>query len=137
MMAIVLKKPDSARARPSTLINSDSDYKSIFSLDTPIDVYLKAIQIIKITENFLKSDACFKALDRKEITNIKFYVARHATVLALKNPHDIVSALHELGTAGISNELLNESTKFVYEAYSKLGGNDQVAKGSELVKEIL
>jgi hypothetical protein len=42
MMAIILLKPDSARARPSTLINSDSEYKKIFSLDMPIDVYLKS-----------------------------------------------------------------------------------------------
>ena len=45
MMATVLLKPDSARARPSTLINSDTEYKKIFSLDLPIDIYLKVIQI--------------------------------------------------------------------------------------------
>ena len=42
MMAIMLLKPDSARARPSTLINSDVEYRKIFSLDKPIDIYLKA-----------------------------------------------------------------------------------------------
>lgn len=47
MMAITLLKPDSARARPSTLLNSDKDYKAIFSLDKSIDIYLKVIQIIK------------------------------------------------------------------------------------------
>ena len=72
MMAITLLKPDSARARPSTLINSEIDYRKIFSLDTPIDVYLKVLLIIKAVESYLKPENCAKELERKEITNIKY-----------------------------------------------------------------
>lgn len=71
MMAIILQKPDSARARPSTLINSDAEYKKIFSLAKPIDIYLKVVQIMKAVETFLKPENCNIDLERKTITNIK------------------------------------------------------------------
>lgn len=58
MMAIVLLKPDSARARPSTLINSNTEYHKIFSRSIPIDVYLKVIYIMKSTENYLRPAVC-------------------------------------------------------------------------------
>jgi hypothetical protein len=55
---VFLQKPDSARARPSTLINSDFEYRKIFSLYKPIDIYLKAVQIMKAVETFLKPENC-------------------------------------------------------------------------------
>jgi hypothetical protein len=137
MMAIILKKPDSARARPSTLINSDNEYKKIFSLDLPIDVYLKCIQIVKAVESYLKPDVCQKNIERKVITNIKYYVSMVVAIKLLDSKENMIDKLHELTNINISTELLSDATETVLKAYEDLGATDQVAKGTELVKILL
>ena len=137
MMAIMLLKPDSARARPSTLINSDMEYKKIFSLDKPIDIYLKAIQIMKATETYLKPENCEIQLERKTITNIKFYVAMIASIRLAGSSQEIEKKISELPNVEVSNEILSDSLQMVLDKFNELGATDQVAKGSALVAKLL
>ena len=137
MMTIILFRPDSARARPSTLINSDSEYKKIFSLDINIDTYLKVILIIKATESFLKNDSTYYSPDAKTTTNIKYYVAMVAAIKFLKTKDDILLALSSVSHIDISDDIFNESIEVVLRNYEMLGGDDQVAKGASLTPAIL
>jgi hypothetical protein len=137
MMAITLLKPDSARARPSTLINSDTEYKKIFSLDKPIDIYLKTIQIMKSVEFFLKPENCYIQLERKIITNIKFYVAMVVSIKLVGGAMNIENNLAQLPKVDISKEILKESMKIVLDEFNLLGATDQVAKGPVLVGKLL
>ncbi|PPD17444.1 MAG: hypothetical protein CTY24_14905, partial [Methylobacter sp.] len=137
MMAIMLLKPDSARARPSTLINSDVEYRKIFSLDKPIDIYLKAIQIMKAVETFLKPEICEVQLERKTITNIKFYVAMMTTIKIAGSSQEMEKKLSELPNVEVTNEILSDSLNKVLEKFNELGATDQVAKGSALVANLL
>lgn len=137
MMAIILLKPDSARARPSTLINSDVEYKKIFSLDIPIDVYLKVIQIIRKVEQYFKPEFCGLELERKHITNIKYYVAMVVGIKLADGKVDLIGRLAKIPTINISDEILKESLMLVISKFDELGGTDQVAKGSDLVVELL
>lgn len=137
MMAITLLKPDSARARPSTLINSDSEYKKIFSLDKPIDIYLKAVQIMKAVESFLKPENCNIDLERKTVTNIKFYVAMVVTLELTQDKNDIENKLALIPSVNVSSEILHESLDLVVKEFNVLGASDQVAKGSVLVSKLL
>ena len=137
MMAIMLLKPDSARARPSTLINSDVEYRKIFSLDKPIDIYLKAIQIIKAVETYLKPENCEIQLERKTITNIKFYVAMVASIKIAGSSQEIEQKLSELPNVDLSSEVLNQSLQQVLAEFNELGATDQVAKGPALVAKLL
>lgn len=137
MMAIMLLKPDSARARPSTLINSDVEYKKIFSLDKPIDIYLKAIQIMKAVESYLKIENCDIQLERKTIANIKFYVAMMVGIKLADSSHEVEKKLSELPNVDASKEILNESLQQVLTNFNSLGATDQIAKGSVLVAKLL
>ena len=137
MMAIMMLKPDSARARPSTLINSDVEYKKIFSLDKKIDIYLKAIQIMKATETYLKPENCETQLERKTITNIKFYVAMIASIKLAGSSQEIEKKFSELPNVEVPNEILSDSLQTVLERFNELGATDQVAKGSALVAKLL
>ncbi|WP_288739449.1 AIPR family protein [uncultured Rheinheimera sp.] len=137
MMAIILLKPDSARARPSTLINSDIEYKKIFSLDKPIDIYLKAIQIMKAVETYLKPEICEIQLERKTITNIKFYVAMVASIKIAGSSQAVEQKLSELPNVDLTNEILTESLRQVLAEFEELGATDQVAKGPTLVAKLL
>ncbi|ALS98326.1 AIPR family protein [Lacimicrobium alkaliphilum] len=137
MMAIMLLKPDSARARPSTLINSDVEYKKIFSLDKPIDIYLKAIQIMKAVETHLKPENSEIQLERKTITNIKFYVAMVASIKTAGSSQDIEQKISDLPNVDLTSEILNESLQQVLAEFDGLGATDQVAKGPALVAKLL
>lgn len=136
MMTIVLFRPDSARARPSTLINADNEYKKIFSLDINIDTYLKVILIIKATETYLKNDAGPDVTDAKMITNIKYYVAMVAAIIYLKTKTDILNKLASVSQIAIPYEIFSESLTIVLKNYHALGGDDQVAKGGALTPAI-
>ena len=137
MMAITLLKPDSARARPSTLINSDTEYRKIFSLDLPIDIYLKTVQIMKAVENFLKPENCGQELERKTITNIKYYVAMIVSIKYVGGKEDIGKRLNAIPSVNLTNEVLQEALTCVLDEFNSLGATDQVAKGSELVTKLL
>lgn len=137
MMATTLLKPNSARARPSTLINSDMEYRKIFSLDSPIDIYLKVIQIMKIVEIYLKAENCGVELERKTITNIKYYVAMLVSIGLAESKDDLATKLSALPAIIIAKELLAESLKKVLQEFNNLGATDQVAKGSDLVGKLL
>jgi hypothetical protein len=137
MMAITLLKPDSARARPSTLINSDTEYRKIFSLDLPIDIYLKAVQIMKAVEHFLKPENCGQELERKTITNIKYYVAMVVSIKYVGGKDDIGGGLANIPSVDLSNDLLKEALVCVLDDFNDLGATDQVAKGSELASKLL
>ena len=137
MMAITLLKPDSARARPSTLINSDVEYRKIFSLDMPIDVYLKTIQIMKCAELYLKPENCKIEIERKTIANIKFYVAM-IVALKLVGSRDMINEkLSAIPYVNISPEILHASLELVLQTFKKLGQTDQVAKGPKLLQQLL
>ena len=137
MMATILLKPDSARARPSTLINSDTEYRKIFSLDFPIDIYLKVIQIMKAVEIYLKPDNCGHELERKTITNIKYYVAMMVSIGLAESKNDIFDKISALPSISITSDLLATSLKTVLKEFNQLGATDQVAKGSELIGKLL
>lgn len=136
MMAVVLLRPDSARARPSTLINSENEYKNIFSLDRPIDVYLKVIQLMKTIEHFLRPDVCNRALERKTITNIKYYLAMVVGARIVEAEEDISNKLANVNSINPSKQLLEEALDQVLESYTRLGASDTIAKGPKL-KECL
>lgn len=137
MMAITLLKPDSARARPSTLINSTMEYRKIFSLDYPIDVYLKVVQIMKAIEQYLKPDVCGIELERKTITNIKFYVAMMVAIDIAGAKDNMVEKMSGIPSIEIPSETMERSLKLVLDKFNGLGGTDQVAKGPLLVGALL
>lgn len=137
MMSITLLKPDSARARPSTLLNSEKEYRKIFSLDTPIDVYLKVVQIMKGVENFLKPDVCGVGLERKDITNIKFYVAMLVGITLAEGKEDITNKLAILPKVEIQDDVLINALNETYEKFKELGATDQIAKGPNLLAALL
>ena len=133
MMAMVLLRPDQARARPSTLLNSDAEYKKVFSLDMPIDIYLKVIQIMRAVEWHLKSVED----DRKTITNIKYYVAMAYVIGITGGKDNIVAQLTNITQIVIDPDILAAATAEVKALYEAGGANDQVAKGSELATKLL
>jgi hypothetical protein len=74
IMAIALGEPNSAPARPSSLLKSDAEYRRAFSPDYPIDIFLQVVKWMRLVDDFLAS----KALASAERNNLKYHLANFA-----------------------------------------------------------
>jgi hypothetical protein len=129
-MAILLRRPNDARARPSSLLKDDKDYASVFNEDYLIDVYLACARVIRAVEEFLKEpEAQAEPRDRN---NLRFYVALAAVQIALADGAPRADRVRTLGTQAIPRGALVHATQAVKAEYEGLGGGDTVAKGALL-----
>ena len=91
VMAILLGRPNDARALPSTLLKTDKDSENVFDPDYPLSAYLRAVEILKAVEQFLREHT--DQLSPKEVNNLKFYLAYFVTRLTLSKvrvkPNDL------------------------------------------------
>jgi hypothetical protein len=133
IMAIALQRPADARARPSSLLKNDGDYRLLFSPGYPIELYLVAAKIIKSAQIFLRSH---EEMLQKDRTNLLFYIVLYAIAhltgravpavaqIALIRPDQITPAVFEL------------SLNTVRPLYEHLGASDQIAKGTVLLADL-
>ena len=89
---------------------------------------------MKKVQDFLKQDAL--GLEKAVQSNIGFHVAMCIACIALNSSKPSRQEIAKLQVDKISNELFMECFKWVHRRYNTLGGNDQVAKGTELVERL-
>ncbi|MCK9290397.1 MAG: AIPR family protein, partial [Bacteroidales bacterium] len=136
VMAVIERKPDYARARPSTLIKNNQDYQKIFGGNLPIDLYFKLIVIQKFIEQCLRTYSEPK-LSRAQIGDIKFHITMYLVCRLTNklNPED--EAIANINTEDLDSDLTKEAIQNTFIIYDSMGGNNSVAKGKEFVTEVL
>ncbi|WP_052762051.1 AIPR family protein [Jiangella alkaliphila] len=136
VMAMGLGRPDNSRARPSSLLKRDEDYKRVFSRSVPLPTYLWLAESQKKIDAFLLSDPSVTAQER---TDLRFHVAM---VAARRLVGQSVVAVGQLNSTArektISDADLHECLELVREAqvdFSKASGDspDKIAKGPDFV----
>lgn len=132
VMAIVLGRPDSARARPSSLLKKDDDYKRVFASDYNLGVYFFCISIEKQVETYLR----LVLPDSKDRNNIRFYMATFVASKLVGKSKPSLDDLNPQLLDKLDGDLLAGAFEEVYKMYADLGGTDQVAKGRDLVDQI-
>ena len=129
LMSVILGRPDTARARPSSLIKRDDDYSRVFSEKIPIAVYAITAELLRRVDSVLRGAQDVRPRDR---TNVRFYVlywvAAMLTNRSLPEPAQVV----QIQTRTLGDETIERAIADVRTLYERFGGNDQVAKGSEL-----
>jgi hypothetical protein len=133
-MAIALQRPDTARARPSSLLKDETNYKKVFSEDHSLQLYAACVTLMKRTDAFIRSEKA--ALNRKDQTNLRYYVAMLAAIKLAG-----AQSLTPTQAAALSCEKLTDDDLVAVlmqakSAYVSLGASDQVAKGPELLKKL-
>lgn len=134
IMALVLQEPDYARARPSTLLKNDDDYKRVFNSKYPIELFSKVIEIQKYVESKIKLDKF--NFSTTQIGDIKFHVGMYLTCRITDHLRPTPDHLLTIMTDEISEELIFNTIEDVNVLYESLGGTNAVAKGKELVSEL-
>lgn len=130
IMALVLQRPDSARARPSSLLKRDEEYTTIFNPRYPINLYLLCPQVMRIVDEVLRS---VSELDQKDRNNIRFHVGMMAVALVLGNAILTADSIAALQIGSFTGAIMSEALRMVSRRYNELGKSDQVAKGPELL----
>ncbi|MDR3547228.1 MAG: AIPR family protein [Candidatus Pacebacteria bacterium] len=133
LMAIVLQRPNDARARPSSLIKKEDDYKRLFTEKIHIEIYLYAAKLIKLTRAFLRS---IPELAPKDRNNIIFYVAMYASAIATNKAAPNADELASVAMTEIDANVIAKSFAEVMPIYQMLGASDLVAKGTEFVAQL-
>jgi AIPR protein len=134
VMAAALGRPADARARPSTVLNNESDYNQLFNEKYPITLYPQATLLLRRSEGYLYDAA--KGIQRKDQNNLRFYLMRRALIEVSKKKKPGVQDLADLKDSDFTDKVMDSAFAVVYAAYQKLGATDQVAKGVDLEKEI-
>jgi hypothetical protein len=125
VMSVLLQRPDDARARPSSLLKKDEDYRAIFSNEFPLATYRVCAAAAKRTDDYLRVNV---GLDAKDRTNLRYFVVMHAVACATSCAAPTLQQVAALDISLLGEVLLKSSLDVVGEAYKSLGGSDQVAK---------
>ena len=132
LMSIFKSAPNTARARPSTLLNDDNHYAALYSNDIGIQVYWRSAELGKRVERFIKGSD----LPRGDQNDILFYVL-YFLVASICQKTDITFAdFMNIDFSAIEDEQIQSALDQVYNLYRDMGGNSKVAKGSKLILSI-
>lgn len=140
IMAIVLREPHNSRARPSTLIKDENDYKRVYDEAWPLEVYLSAARLMRRVEEFLRSGTA--VCNPEERTNMRFHLAMLATVRALGAKDYRASRLLELSQP-FGDDFLGDCLRdlvALLSEYRSANGDppiDQVAKSGKFTSFLL
>ncbi|HEY7533588.1 MAG TPA: AIPR family protein, partial [Nitrospiraceae bacterium] len=135
VIAILLQRPNDARARPGNLLKDDATYGEIFNDGYSRDVYVACIQIDRKVQEYVKGLG--QPLDVRR--NLQYYaVMATACLLAKKAGPGVseVAALLPVIQTGIGEGLLEEGWTMAYSIYRDLGATDKVSKGTELAERL-
>ena len=133
LMAVVLQRPGTARARPSSLLKKDEDYETVFSEHFPIEVFRASIELSRLVDAHLRADTTLSPEDR---VNLKFYVAMYLAALASGVAKPTPDQIKTLAGNTINKSLLDEATAAVKGIYQQLGANALTAKGGEFGEKL-
>jgi AIPR protein len=134
VMAIVLRRPDTARARPSSLLKKNEDYEKVYSPNYPIHLYYVCAEAMRRVELLLRSPGCtLPATDRN---NLRYYLAMHA-VVTLAGTTPAPGVIANVDISKLTDARIEASLGIVQKQYEALGASDQAAKGSALLEALL
>lgn len=132
LISLILRKPDFARARPSTLLTDDETYAKLYENTQDLEAYYKSALIGKKIQAFLVDSA----IDSVIRNDIIFYVL-YASIAKILNKKEITfSDLHNLDDNLITYDIMNEVKDKIYLKYEELGNNSRVAKNPSFITEV-
>lgn len=140
VMAMGLSRPHDSRARPSSLLNRDSDYGRIFDPGVQLSVYYSIARAQKKVDQFLSGDKA--GVFGSERTNVKYQVAMLATAYIQERRIYSPSQLSEFNPDLLTDEVLERALACVrgallFRTEDSGGSPDNVAKSSEFTEFLL
>lgn len=133
LISIFLKKPDYARARPSTLLNDENTYCELYEKNNDLEVFYKVAVLGKRVQKNIKNMAEYSPAEKSDIL---FYVLFAVVAYVLHKNKILLSDIKDLDMNIITDGIIDDIKRKVYEIYKQQGGNGRVAKSAEFIKYI-
>ncbi|WP_144559691.1 AIPR family protein [Bacillus thuringiensis] len=134
LISIVLKKPNYARARPSTLLSDEDTYRHLYLSNKILDSYYNAALIGKKVKNSISSLGIYSISEQSDIS---FYVMYVCSAKIAGSVDITPEKLSMIQVEEFTEENIKRCAEYVHEKYQTLGGNNTVAKGTNLIDAIL
>lgn len=133
LISIFLRKPDFARARPSTLLTEDDTYEKLYSDKIDLAIYYKTAQIGRKVQLNLKKTPNYSSAERGDIL---YYVLYGVVAKALEKTNVAISDFKDLDADTVTDDLIDTVKEKVYNKYKEKGGNARVVKNSSFVDDV-
>ncbi len=133
LISLVLRKPDFARARPSTLLTDEDTYKMLYEDNHDLEVFYKAARIGQSVKNNLRLSAELSSAERSDVL---FYLIYAVVAKRLGKKKIDFADIKSFDIESLSTEEINEVKTAVYQKYKELGGNGRVAKSASFVDDV-
>lgn len=133
LISVFLRKPDFARARPSTLLTDDATYKRLYESNIDLEVYYKTALLGKRIQANLASSNELTSAERNDV----LYYLLYAVSAKIFNKKNIsFSDMKNVDINSLDETIINDLKTRIYQKYKELGGNGRVAKSESFIKEI-
>lgn len=133
LISILLRKPDFARARPSTLLIEDDTYSTLYDKNNPLEAYYKAAILGKMVYKNLSLSA---EIAPSEKGDIMFYVLYGIVAKTLNKKQISFSELANFDLSVVTEETINAVKTTIFNKYKELGGSGKIVKNSSFVSEV-
>jgi AIPR protein len=136
VMAYRLLAPDTARARPSSLLSNSAGWEKVFDPKESEELYLKAINVVEAVDDYLDTDAAKEIAD--DPNNARYYLTAGYVLRAsgVKNLDDFALIPNSALKAKPTSAGLRELHKLLYQEVAKLDDSktalDRIFKGTKL-----
>ena len=132
VVAILLRRPDTARARPGTVINDEERYSRTFNTKVPLGLYYVCAKLVLDVAATLRRHESYRGFHN----DILFYVLLDLVSRRAQRGMSWADGIASVDVESISEEDILASAERVARLYIELGGNDQVAKGRILIEKL-
>lgn len=134
MMSILLGRPDQARARPSTLLSDEVQYKKIFGQDGNLEAYYRAASLGK--QVCLKFPQIKRDLEGSQISDIRFYVIMGVASMLSNKDSLTFGDIENLDLDKLSDEIIQTVADMVMDVNLALGGTSKAAKSYAMASKV-
>ena len=133
LITIFLKKPDYARARPSTLLNDEKTYNELYEKNNDLEVFYRVALLGKKIQKNVRSVSNYSPAEKSDI----LYYVLYAVIAAVLSKKNIIpSDIKNFDMDSVTDNIIENIRNRVYEIYKQHGGNGRVAKSAEFIRYI-
>lgn len=133
LITLFLKKPDYARARPSTILTDDDSYNKLYIENQDLDVFYRCAVLGKKVQKNLKRTIQYTSAEKSDIL---FYLLYGVVANSIKKNNITIEDIKHLDIESITDDVISEIKDKIYNIYKENGGNGRVAKSSEFVNKV-
>lgn len=126
VMAVMLERPDAARARPTTILQDEDTYKEMFEPETDLNIYKVCAQLYFVVDTYFKQER--KMLQSVYRNNLRYHLMMTLTWRLNKSRPVHRAALGALKVSTLKKADIADEMAQLRKIFDKAGATDKTAK---------